>query len=185
MKICSEEGCTRPFLARGLCKYHYEEWKKSDTFYYNVPACKEECSFPECGRPQRSNGFCHAHVNQLNKGKDLSPLKLPKPKVKCQFDNCVNIEYCKGYCRSHYMQLWEGKPVRALEGICDICKGWAPLVSDHDHDCCQTNRNRCGKCERGFLCQTCNLTLGRVNDDIGILENMIEYLEKHKENYNV
>ena len=43
------------------------------------------------------------------------------------------------------------------------------LVIDHNH--------LTGKI-RGILCNTCNLTIGRVKEEIRILENMITYLEK-------
>lgn len=34
---------------------------------------------------------------------------------------------------------------------------------------------------RGLLCMSCNLALGMVNDDIDVLRNMIDYLERHIE----
>ena len=54
------------------------------------------------------------------------------------------------------------------------------LALDHDHACCPT-KTSCGKCIRGLLCYICNTTLGKLNDDVSILENAIEYLTKTKE----
>ncbi len=41
---------------------------------------------------------------------------------------------------------------------------------DHDH--------KTGKV-RGLLCNTCNLTLGALTDDIGKLQGLIDYLKEH------
>lgn len=37
------------------------------------------CSFPDCGKPNRSKGLCGGHYAQLLKGKPLTPLKAPLP----------------------------------------------------------------------------------------------------------
>jgi hypothetical protein len=68
---------------------------------------------------------------------------------------------------------------------CYICKrSYEPkngrqrrLSIDHDHSCCPGQKS-CGKCVRGLLCISCNHALGQVNDDIKILKNMIDYLNK-------
>lgn len=49
---------------------------------------------------------------------------------------------------------------------------------DHNHLCCPTPLNSCGKCVRGILCRRCNMFLGTVKDDIIILENAIQYLKR-------
>lgn len=33
---------------------------------------------------------------------------------------------------------------------------------------------------RAILCNMCNLLLGHANDDVGVLKNAIEYLERHR-----
>ena len=65
---------------------------------------------------------------------------------------------------------------------CYICKkpqkGFKTRLSiDHDHNCCPGQMS-CGKCFRGLLCHSCNLTLGYVNDDVKILKAMVSYLEE-------
>lgn len=59
------------------------------------------------------------------------------------------------------------------DGVCAICKlktdgHWHV---DHDH---QTEK------VRGVLCFSCNTSLGRLNENITTLNNMIAYIEKHK-----
>lgn len=65
--------------------------------------------------------------------------------------------------------------LEAQGGVCAICGKRSPndrrLHVDHDH--------KTGKV-RAILCARCNVTLGRVNDDKGLLQRLIAYLEWHK-----
>lgn len=54
------------------------------------------------------------------------------------------------------------------------CKKTSPRV-DHGHKCCP-GQSSCGSCIRGLLCDRCNVVLGRMQDDIAILEKGIAYL---------
>jgi hypothetical protein len=54
---------------------------------------------------------------------------------------------------------------------------------DHNHKCCSVRRT-CGKCNRGLLCDDCNLGLGRFKDDIEVLTRAIQYLNKHRKEDN-
>ena len=49
---------------------------------------------------------------------------------------------------------------------------------DHDHACCP--RGSCGKCIRGLLCRQCNTMLGKADDSIEVLQQLIVYLKKWK-----
>lgn len=63
-------------------------------------------------------------------------------------------------------------------GVCAICKTFklrandAHLCIDHSH---KTNK------VRGLLCSNCNSAIGKLNDDINLLKNAIEYLESYNE----
>ncbi len=64
--------------------------------------------------------------------------------------------------------------VKEQNGVCAICFNPPKkfdLHVDHDH----SN----GKV-RKLLCQKCNVALGLVNDDITVLNNMVDYIRKHK-----
>lgn len=64
-------------------------------------------------------------------------------------------------------------------GKCAICKAWFDLGAkpnspnaihvDHQH----------GKNVRGLLCHNCNVGLGLLRDDVGVLISAKEYLEKN------
>jgi hypothetical protein len=61
--------------------------------------------------------------------------------------------------------------------ICDLCgeagRNGAGMYFDH----CHRNNHF-----RGWICWRCNITLGHVGDNVGLLRKMIAYLERHKEN---
>ena len=73
--------------------------------------------------------------------------------------------------------------VQAQNNLCVICKGpqqgECNLAIDHNHDCCP-ERSACDKCRRELLCTNCNNALGRVHENIEILQSMILYLQKYK-----
>lgn len=80
----------------------------------------------------------------------------------------------KHYIRAYGMDEQLARAVAfALEHPqpCPICKRKKFLCVDHDHVT--------GKV-RGLICQTCNITLGYVADDVNTLHNMIDYLEKSR-----
>lgn len=61
-------------------------------------------------------------------------------------------------------------------GCCAICKATSPGTKhgwhlDHCHATGKTG---------GVLCLRCNTTLGRVQDDIGLLQRMVGYLEGNR-----
>lgn len=71
-------------------------------------------------------------------------------------------------------------------GGCAIC-GRAPekkaLSNDHNKKCCPEPANKkktCGECNRGLLCQPCNIAIGLMDDDIERLQSAIEYLRRHQ-----
>jgi hypothetical protein len=74
--------------------------------------------------------------------------------------------------------MYEQK-LAAQGGVCAICKrkpGKKPLAVDHDHGCRAGNGKTCGKCVRGLLCEDCNLSLGKMNDDPVRLIAAVDYL---------
>jgi Autographiviridae endonuclease VII len=65
-------------------------------------------------------------------------------------------------------------------GGCAICGSSEPggkgeFHVDHDHACCPGEKS-CGKCIRGLLCGSCNMSLGLFHDDPDLLRRAIDYL---------
>lgn len=76
----------------------------------------------------------------------------------------------------------------AQKGGCAIC-GITPeeagksLAVDHDHGCCGYRRDgrTCGKCTRALLCESCNLGIGKFNDQADLLEKAAAYLRSFEQ----
>jgi len=92
----------------------------------------------------------------------------------CHREAVRNGRYKKlGVSRAEYLAVLHGQL-----GACDICgkqetpvqNGTRGLHLDHDH--------KTGK-RRGILCSRCNQVLGRVQEDVSILQTMIAYINKH------
>jgi len=72
------------------------------------------------------------------------------------------------------------KMLRAQGGRCAICRSDDPRGAewaiDHDHSCCNTRKQSCGKCTRGLLCSRCNIAIGNMRDDPVIARAALEYI---------
>lgn len=114
-------------------------------------------------------------------------------------------DYCRpcwnSYMRDRRPPLWERTKhlryaykmtlgdyetlVEAQGGVCAICQcpetstnragDVMRLAIDHDRTCCPQAKT-CGRCIRGLLCRRCNQILGRLNEDVGLLSRMIDYV---------
>lgn len=79
-KICTEDGCTRKFLARGRCRLHYVRWKAAnETKKATCGGCGEEFDHPKRGGTRK---FCTKECMKAHK---------KNPPTKTRFiDNCAN-----------------------------------------------------------------------------------------------
>ena len=66
-----------------------------------------------------------------------------------------------GLTQEQFDQLLE-----AQDSACAMChtpfKERQLVHVDHDHACCPEKNRSCGKCVRGLLCLTCNISLGHI-----------------------
>lgn len=60
--------------------------------------------------------------------------------------------------------------------LCHICEENPWDSVDHDHACCPEKGKSCGECVRGLLCNTHNVLLGHLKDNIATIYNLISYL---------
>lgn len=63
--------------------------------------------------------------------------------------------------------------VKDQDGLCAVCLRELPLAVDHDH-------NADWMLVRGLLCQSCNLALGLLEDNIEALQRAIAYLTRDR-----
>lgn len=73
------------------------------------------CSFPGCDRPQRSNGLCNTHRQQMQRGKPLKPIVIRvKNNSPCKFPGCHRTQASLGYCLAHWSQQHKGRQLKPL-----------------------------------------------------------------------
>jgi hypothetical protein len=70
------------------------------------------CTFEGCGRTFRARGLCSSHLDQLARGKPLTPIRIWK--TTCEFPGCDNKHAGNGLCRSHKSQLQRGQPLQPI-----------------------------------------------------------------------
>jgi HNH endonuclease len=72
----------------------------------------DTCTFDGCQRPYRARGLCSSHLDQLARGKSLTPIR--KPKTSCEFPGCDRKHAGNGLCTGHKSQLHRGQPLRPI-----------------------------------------------------------------------
>ena len=107
---------------------------------------------------QMSTSYCHLCKQDL-------------PKERFYRDNrrvCGVSRSCKK-CNSEYAKLRRQYTLPANE-TCHCCQTRPATDWDHDHYTKQF---------RGWLCHQCNIGIGQFNNNIGMLEKAISYLNTH------
>jgi hypothetical protein len=167
----------------------------------------KQCSIVGCrlDSPRFISGYCRVHYNRIRRTGSPGPLtKRGDIKRECSIDDCHETATPSGACRRHWHKVVQPDRAKGQSlkkygldeksykeiltsqgGHCAICPSTAPDKSgrwtyfpvDHDHKCCP-GRGSCGKCIRGLVCDRCNLVLGKVGDDIGLLLSMVAYLKE-------
>lgn len=69
-RLCTEPGCERPHIARGLCTRHYQSARKAGL--PTVLVYGRLCSVAGCSAKHLANGLCRAHYLRLYRHSDLN-----------------------------------------------------------------------------------------------------------------
>lgn len=105
---------------------------------------------------------CRNDVQRVRQREFITPEKQRQYALKYQY----------GITPEHFDEM-----LATQDGKCAVCPATEDFCVDHDHSCCPGIRS-CGKCIRGILCRSCNVTLGLVNDDPERLNKLSNYLRK-------
>jgi hypothetical protein len=157
--------------------------------------------------PQRYKGTCkYCFVGQV--------LSFRKRNArKCSVAECEKPHYALSYCRQHHAQIkrrgkiltntyftskarksvlkkygltQEDYDILSKDG-CNLCNSLDALIIDHDHSCCASSSGKyCGKCTRGVVCFSCNLSIGKYESNIIRADNPLllliqDYLSAYEE----
>lgn len=156
------------------------------------------CISKNCTKEAKFRNFCNAcYTKNLRNGNikpftatdklkhRLSSLDLINKTAICTTCGLVDITpagkswKCKAYTNKkarEYSKKSRIKRKESLADCCDICGSKEKLCWDHCH---KTNKFR------GTLCNSCNVGIGFLKDDISILKKAITYIERHNnDNYS-
>lgn len=104
-RVCSIDGCEKPYCARGWCNTHYSRWRKTgDTgSVETTPPKNRKCAVDGCGRPYSSNNYCQMHNSRWKAHGDPGPagLLVIRGQTTCSVDGCEEPYRCNGFCIKH------------------------------------------------------------------------------------
>jgi len=60
-KTCTIASCKRAYRAKGLCFFHYQQWRRGEM--ESKPARYDTCGNPECKKKVVEHGLCQDHFN--------------------------------------------------------------------------------------------------------------------------
>lgn len=95
---CTETGCIEPFLARGLCRRHYQRAHAHGLITTEQGACTEA----GCDRPAKARQLCAQHYMRRHRSGDGRP--------RCTRESCDGALLARGLCSRHYQQERSPKP---------------------------------------------------------------------------
>lgn len=176
MYKCIVENCNKNSKSKtkeNYCHKHYTRLIRHGSV--NPDGLKQMehsdiCSIDECNNKYMAKGYCNKHY-QIFATREPCILKGCNKKV----NNKSN-----GLCATHNIRVKAGADIDSMIkiyynflGKCEICEtknpGSSTFHTDHDHK---------SGIVRGLLCANCNKGLGHFKDDITILNNAIEYLNR-------
>lgn len=121
---CGIPGCQLTHadskMIKGLCKYHYEQYRKGFIDYNGNPLREKKkaasykgvrCTHFDCKRQARIRGFCPQHYEHFKKGyvdkkgrKLKDPERLDNRNRVCKVKECSEPAHARHYCSHHYNQ---------------------------------------------------------------------------------
>lgn len=171
-KKCRFDGCGHAAKSLGLCNGHVIQTRRGKEL---TPLEPRRSSTVRDEHGRKLCGICGAWKGET----EFYPNKRHVDSLST---------YCKRCDRGERIQRRYGITLDEYEamadaqgGGCAICgaapKEGASLHIDHDHACCSGQKESCGRCVRGLLCEDCNRVLGTFRDDVSRFESAIIYLK--------
>jgi len=158
---CNKEKALNEYNKRSRSKDGLDIYCKTcrkSIQYYSRTYNKNRCTWNECDRANWVDGLCQMHFKRKLNGKPMD------------IDRDSNNKYTR--IKHRYKLTKEQYDLMAKDG-CYVCSSTEFLHVDHDHACCPTNKT-CGKCVRGIVCHSCNITLGRLEKGTIALVNELK-----------
>jgi hypothetical protein len=152
---------------------------------------KFTCAVSDCGKDIYAKGWCRPHWHRMHKYGRLEKI-VGLIKGNCTIEGCNEKIKGKGFCKNHYahFRMYGVHPneynqkLKEQNYVCAICEQSEVSVHPISKEIKKLSQDHCHTTSkiRGLLCTRCNHILGRVNEDINLIEKMKQYLLKHNSN---
>ncbi len=108
---CSENGCEKMELARGLCGQHDKAWQGEGKPDGREPKAKPArvCAVPDCGTAVYAKDYCERHYRRLRRVGEMRPDWAP---ATCDARGCDRVAEARGWCHGHYLRWMRSGVVR-------------------------------------------------------------------------
>jgi len=148
---CVVDDCDKLYYAKGYCRQHWWRLKTHGRLHKITGLIKGDCIIEGCGKPIKGHGYCVNHWTMM---------RTYNIKPEEYYDKLKEQNFKCAICGEEETSVaWNNKEGKVKK-----------LAIDHDH--------KTGKI-RALLCVRCNTFLGRVNENINLIQSMIDYLKRH------
>lgn len=201
---CDVAGCSGKHNANGLCLVHYQRMRRYGRLHterrpskaanrINSDGSRKICVVVGCDRATKNRDYCEPHHKELRAVNDSEWSVYDEcPTSGCGRTKLKNREICSR-C-TQLMWRYSLTVPRLLkmhsesERECNNpgCRSRDDLHVDHDHSCCppgkygKGHKKSCGECVRGWLCSSCNKSLGALQENPRRIQGLLDYLQTHK-----
>lgn len=117
---CSEDGCAKSAVKRGMCEGHYQKQRL---------AARGPCAVGGCNTGQVAKGLCLTHYRRLRSFGTTDAPEPPPLRGGCSIDGCDKPVTARGWCSTH-LQRWyrwgstDPRP-RSKTRVCKECnRAW-------------------------------------------------------------
>lgn len=101
--VCSEDGCEKKTVARGLCGKHYSAWQRAGKpegpalLARTVETCRES----GCDDQVYAQGHCERHYRQVRR---TGQVRADYQPTGCCAPACERPSEARGWCHGHYLR---------------------------------------------------------------------------------
>lgn len=201
---CTVEGCEGKHNAHGLCSVHYQRMRRYGRLHIerrpskasnrvNDDGTRKICVVEGCIRATKNRDYCDPHNRELREANDKEwSVSDVCPVPDCERTKLKNREVCSRCTQLAWRYTLTSQQIIEMHApekrICSNpgCDERGNLHVDHDHRCCplgvfgKGHKKSCGECIRGWLCSSCNTSLGMLQENPRRIQGLLEYLELHR-----
>jgi len=188
MTECSEGDCSKPLLAKGLCRNHYYRLKRNGHTGQKDRGSKQ-CLVEDCQSPTKSRGMCGRHYQQWRTHGEVQPDRAEIPFGEwfwAQVDTSGGPDACHswtGGCSNGYGYVKrDSVGLRAHRVAFTLSRGEIPAGLEIDHTCHDPKSCRGGKtCPHRACCNIEHLKPKTHRDNCAADRTILAILNRERQ----